>query len=134
MDKTGWKHLFAFMTAKHLVFLLPAAICSLAGGAVFPVNAYLIGKLFSKFTAYGSGELDVSDFKEQVIKYVLYTLIVGGLGWLFNSLAFLMWHIFAGLQGRCARQLVYNAMLLGPVEWFDRRKDGVKALSIRIQS
>jgi hypothetical protein len=134
MAKPGWKHLFGFMTADHLLFMLPAIFCSALSGVVLPVNSYLIGMLFSKFTEYGSGQLDVSDFKEQVVKYVVYTIIVGAGGWLFGSLAFLFWHIFAGLQGRCARQLVFNAMLPGPVEWYDRRKDGVKALSTRLQS
>jgi ATP-binding cassette, subfamily B (MDR/TAP), member 1 len=134
MEKTQWRHLFAFTTARHLIILILATFFALLSGIMVPVNSYLIGMIFSKFTDFGSGQLDAAEFKIQVSKYIVYIVIIASIGWVSNTLSFTLWHIFGGLQAQYARQRVYDAMLLRPVEWFDQRKDGVKSLSTRLLS
>jgi ATP-binding cassette subfamily B (MDR/TAP) protein 1 len=134
MENPKLRHLFAFTTRRSILTLLPALIFSLLSGTVVPMNSFLVGKIFSKFTAYGEGQISVEEFKKEVVKYILYIVAMGAGCWLCNAMAYTLWHTFGGIQGHCARERVFDALIDRPMEWYDRRKDGVKGLSTRLQS
>jgi ATP-binding cassette subfamily B (MDR/TAP) protein 1 len=131
-QKPEWKALFHFTTHKHLPFLISAIVFSAASGAAAPLNSYLLGKVFGSFTNFASGEMEVDVFKRNVATYNTYIVIVAAASWLFNSFSFFLWHTFGDLQARSARERLFNALLVRQVEWFDRRRDGVGALTTRI--
>lgn len=127
-----WKALFNFTTKKHVALLVPGIFCSIGSGLVNPINSYLLGKIFARFASFASGQLDSSEFRREVLKYNLYIVVVASASWLFNFLAYFIWHTFGEAQARSAREKIFNSLLLRQVEWFDRRKDGIAALSTRI--
>jgi ATP-binding cassette, subfamily B (MDR/TAP), member 1 len=132
ITKPAWKYLFAFTTYKHIVILIPAILSSLFSGALATVNSYLVGKLFGYFTEFGAGQLSKDDFKQKINKYNVYIVILATGSWIFNSLAFFLWHTFGELHARSARVRIFGALLTRKVEWFDRRNDGVEALATRL--
>ncbi|KAF2665239.1 P-loop containing nucleoside triphosphate hydrolase protein [Microthyrium microscopicum] len=127
-----WKALFNFTTRKHLPFLILAVISSAAAGAAVPLNSYLIGKVFGAFTSFAAGQIEKDAFKHNIATYNIYIVIIAASNWLFASFAFFLWHTFGDLQARSARERLFNALLVRQVEWFDRRRDGVGALTTRI--
>jgi ATP-binding cassette, subfamily B (MDR/TAP), member 1 len=132
MSPPAWKALFNFTARRHLPFLLAGLLFSLASGVAVPVNAFIFGKLFALFTAFGTGDISSNQFKDDVSKYVTYILVLATGCWLFNFLGFFCWHVFGDLQACSARERLFNALLLRRIEWYDRRKDGVEALTTRI--
>ena len=132
MSTPAWKSLFNFTTRQHLPFLLSGLFFSLASGAVVPINSFIIGKLFALFTAFGAGNITPGQFAHSVARYIVYIIVLAAGCWLFNFLAFFCWHVFGDLQARSARERLFNALLLRRIEWYDRRKDGVEALTTRI--
>jgi ATP-binding cassette subfamily B (MDR/TAP) protein 1 len=127
-----WSSLFNFTTRKHLVFLFPALVSSMVSGATIPVNAYLLGRIFASFTSFAAGQIDTPNFKHDMAKYNSYVVINGATSWLFNFLAYSFWHTFGDLQARSARERLFNALLLKPASWFDRRTEGVSTLTTRV--
>jgi hypothetical protein len=127
-----WSSLFNFTTRKHLLFLFPALSCSIASGATIPVNAYLLGLIFGSFTNFTGGQIDVAIFRHQMIKYNSYIVVNGSASWFFNFLAYSFWHTFGDLQARSARERLFNALLLKPAAWFDKRTEGIATLTTRL--
>jgi ATP-binding cassette subfamily B (MDR/TAP) protein 1 len=132
MSPPAWKALFNFTTHRHLPFLIAGLIFSLASGIAVPINAFIFGKIFALFTSFGSGDISSGLFGHDVSKYVVYILVLATASWLFNFLGFFCWHVFGDMQARSARERLFNALLLRRIEWYDRRKDGVEALTTRI--
>lgn len=127
-----WTSLFNFTTRRHIFFFVPAILCSIASGATIPVNAYLLGLIFASFTSFSGGQINGAVFKHQIAKFVTYVVINGGASWLFNSTAYSLWHTFGDLQARSARERLFNALLLKPASWYDRRTEGIATLTTRV--
>jgi ATP-binding cassette subfamily B (MDR/TAP) protein 1 len=127
-----WSALFNFTTRKHLLFLFPALSCSIASGATIPVHAYLLGLIFGSFTNFTSGQIGVTAFRHQMVKYNSYIVLNSTASWFFNFLAYSFWHTFGDLQARSARERLFNALLLKPAAWFDRRTEGIATLTTRV--
>jgi ATP-binding cassette, subfamily B (MDR/TAP), member 1 len=132
ITKPSWTSLFNFTTYKHITVLIPAILFSLCSGATVTVNSYLLGKLFGYFTEFSAGQMSTDDFKHTINKYNVYITILATGCWMFNFLAFFLWHSFGELQARGARVRIFGALLTRKVEWFDKRKDGVAALTTRL--
>jgi ATP-binding cassette subfamily B (MDR/TAP) protein 1 len=132
MSSPPWRALFNFTTRRHLPFLLSGVLFSLASGVAVPINAFIFGKLFALFTSFGAGDITADQFKHDVSKYVVYIIVLATGCWLFNFLGYFCWHVFGDLQALSARERLFNALLLRRIEWYDRRKDGVEALTTRI--
>ena len=67
----------------------------------------------------------------------LYNLLFVGLGtisWIVTFLFFFCWVIFGELQARGARQRLFKALLNRRMEWYDQRKDGMGAMTTKLQS
>lgn len=128
----SWKSLFSFTTFNYLLILLSAVCCSLCSGAMVTINSYLLGKIFGCFTEFNSGSITNVEFKSQIATYNIYIVIIATSSWVFNSVAFFLWHAFSEFQARNARVRIFNSLLVRKIEWFDRRKDGTTALTIRL--
>lgn len=128
-----WKALLNFTTKKHLPLLILSLICSIIVGIVTPAQAYLMGKVFSNFTKFGSGQIKESEFKHNEVLYSIYFIIIGGICWFFSTMMYAGWIMFGELQARSARERLFNALIERDIEWFDQRKDGVGALTGRLQ-
>ncbi|KAF2437037.1 P-loop containing nucleoside triphosphate hydrolase protein [Tothia fuscella] len=129
---TRWG-LFNFTTRKHLPVFFLALTSSVIVGIVVPVQSYLIGKLFTVFADFGAGKSDKATFSHKLNNYCIYFVILGGAQWLFSAILYANWAIFGDLQARSARDRIFTALVDREIEWFDQRKDGVAALSTRIQ-
>ena len=131
-DSPQWKSLFYFTTRRHLLFIIPAVLFATGSGLTVPANAYALGKVFSSFTKFGTGAANTDEFKHDVTKYNKWIVVIGSGSWLFNSVAFFLWHTFGELQAQSARERLFNALLKHDIAWYDTRKDGVGALSTRL--
>jgi ATP-binding cassette subfamily B (MDR/TAP) protein 1 len=129
----AWRGLFHFTTQKHLPVLIVALICAICTGAITPVQSWLMGKLFTSFANFGSGQIDGPKFKHDLARYNTYFIILGAGQWFFSASMYANWMMFGDLQARSARDRIYNALVDRDIEWFDRRKDGVSALTTRLQ-
>jgi ATP-binding cassette subfamily B (MDR/TAP) protein 1 len=129
----SWKALFNFTTRKHLPLLLGAIFCSMLVGIVTPAQAYLMGKVFSTFARFGAGQISEQEFKHNLGLYCVYFVVLGAICWIFTAALFAGWVIFGELQARSARDRLFNALVDRDMEWFDKRKDGVAALTTRLQ-
>jgi ATP-binding cassette subfamily B (MDR/TAP) protein 1 len=128
----SWKHLLSFTTRRHLQCAIPAVFFSTIAGLALPVNSYLIGKIFGAFSKYGTGELNATEFKHEVSRLNVYTVILGSGSWLCNSLGITLWLIFGDLQARSARTRLFDSMIDRDIAWFDKRQDGADALVSRL--
>ena len=131
-ETTTWKSLFNFCTKAHLPILLSAVFFACGSGASVPILAYLVGKIFARFTQFASGLISEEVFKNQISTYNVYIVIVATGTWIFNSIAFFLFHIYGDLQARSARERIFKSLLTRKISWFDRRTDGVPSLCTRI--
>jgi hypothetical protein len=129
----SWKALFNFTNRKHLPLLLGAIFCSVLVGIVTPAQAYLMGKVFSTFARFGAGQMSEHDFTHSLSLYCVYFVVLGAVCWVFTAGLFAGWVVFGELQARSARDRLFNALVDREMEWFDQRKDGVAALTTRLQ-
>jgi ATP-binding cassette subfamily B (MDR/TAP) protein 1 len=129
----GWKSLFNFTTGKHIPVLILSVLFSVIVGVITPFQAYLMGKVFSNFAQFGAGTLSEDEFKRGLTTYNIYFLLLGAVCWLFSSALFTSWMLFGELQARSARERLFNALLKRRIEWFDQKKDGLGALTTRMQ-
>jgi ABC-type multidrug transport system fused ATPase/permease subunit len=128
----SWTALFTFTTSRDLLILFPAILCSLCSGTIVTVNSYLLGKLFGYFTDFSAGSMSKAEFKNKIATYNIYIVIIATGSWIFNALAFFLWHAFGEVQAKGARVRIFNAMLTRKIKWFDRQKDGTAALTTRL--
>jgi ATP-binding cassette subfamily B (MDR/TAP) protein 1 len=112
--------------------LLGSIFCSFLVGIVTPTQAYLMGKTFSTFTDFGAGKITEQEFKCNLGRYCVYFIVLGAVCWITTAGLFAGWVIFGELQGRSARDRLFNALVDRDIEWFDQRKDGVAALTTRL--
>jgi hypothetical protein len=129
----AWKGLFNFTTRKHLPVLIVSLMCAIVTGAITPVQSWLMGKLFTSFATFGSGQIDTLKFKHDLVQYNIYFVVLGAGQWLFSTCMYANWTMFGDLQARSARDRIFNALVDRDIEWFDQRKDGVAALTTRLQ-
>jgi ATP-binding cassette subfamily B (MDR/TAP) protein 1 len=130
--KPAWRSLFYFMTYRQIPMVAVALLSSLCAGATISARAYVLGKLFGFFTEYNDSSLSNDDFKQKVRAYNIYVAALATGCWLSNSLAFFLWHWFGDLQAQTARSRIFKALLTRKIEWFDRRKNGTSALTLRL--
>ncbi|KAI7002642.1 hypothetical protein KC355_g9678, partial [Hortaea werneckii] len=61
-QKAPWKALFFFTTKANLPIVISAVICSIACGAVMPIEAFITGKIFDGFSSYALGKYTATEF------------------------------------------------------------------------
>jgi hypothetical protein len=128
-----WKSLFNFTTRKHTLVIIFSAVFAILVGAVTPVQSYLLGRVFGNFAKYAGGTVSESQFKHDMLVYNLYFVGLGTISWVFTTLYFAGWVLFGELQARSARGRLFKALLDRKIEWFDQRKDGMGAMTTKLQ-
>jgi len=129
-----WRDLFAFTRKQHALPLSAALFVSIAAGVVVPALSIFLGRLFNTFAEFSSGKIDNTKFRADVSKDSLYLASIGLLSFFFGSGAFSTWMSFGELQARTCREEVFDGLLDKPVEWYDTRRSGVKALVARLNT
>jgi len=129
-----WRDLFAFTRKQHALPLGAALLVSVAAGVVGPALSIFLGKLFNTFAEFASGKIDNTHFRAELSKDSLYLALIGLLSFFFGSGAFSTWMAFGELQARTCREEVFDGLMNKPVEWYDTRQSGVKALVARLNT
>lgn len=129
-----WRDLFAFTRKQHALPLGAALFVSIVAGVVGPALSIFLGKLFDTFAEFSSGKIDNTKFRADLSKDSLYLALIGLLSFFFGSGAFSAWMAFGELQARTCREEVFDGLLDKPVEWYDTRRSGVKALVARLNT
>ncbi|KAI7209308.1 putative ABC transporter [Hortaea werneckii] len=133
-QKAPWKTLFFFTTKANLPIVISAVICSIACGAVMPIEAFITGKIFDGFSSYALGKYTATEFLNHQKKYVIYQVALSGASWVFHSCEFMLWLAFGELQAKSARDRLFHGLLEREIEWYDMRKNGIGALLPRLQT
>jgi len=129
-----WRDLFAFTRKKHAPTLGAALFVSVAAGVVGPALSIFLGRLFNTFAEFASGKIDNTKFRADLSRDSLFLALIGLLSFFFGSGAFSSCMAFGELQARTCREEVFDGLLDKPVEWFDTRRSGVKALVARLNT
>ncbi|KAF2454212.1 P-loop containing nucleoside triphosphate hydrolase protein [Lineolata rhizophorae] len=131
--KVKWKALFHFSSRAHLPTLCLAALFAIAAGMVVPVQAAFLGRIFDEFSKFGAAEVDAQVLLDEVSKVCTYLVVLGSLGWVLHSGMFMCWLMFGELQGKSARDRLFNGLLRKEQTWYDLRKDGIGSLTPKLQ-
>ena len=131
---SNWRALFAFTTRKHAAILACGGISAFLGGVLRPGAAIFIGYIFTAVTQYGAESLSGQETLNTVSKWCLALTALGGAAWLLEALLLSGWITFGELQARTAREKLFRDMLNKEMEWYDRRKDGLRPFLVRIQT
>ena len=129
-----WRCLFSFTNKLHLIVLISSTTLSVASGAIVPLMAILLGKVFDSFTEYGTKKISGDVLTNKIASDVYYLLSLGGASWILNGSFFVTWLVFGELQAKRARDKLYVGMLEKEMEWYDMRKAGINAMIPRIQT
>ncbi|KAI7281430.1 putative ABC transporter [Hortaea werneckii] len=133
-QKAPWKALFFFTTKANLPILISAVICSIACGAIMPIEAFITGKIFDGFSSFALGKTGAAEFLDHQKKYVVYQVALSGASWVFHSCEFMLWLAFGELQAKSARDRLFHGLLEREIEWCDMCKNGIGALLPRLQT
>ncbi|KAI7537045.1 putative ABC transporter, partial [Hortaea werneckii] len=133
-QKAPWKALFFFTTKANLPILISAVICSIACGAIMPIEAFITGKIFDGFSSFALRKTGATEFLDHQKKYVVYQVALSGASWVFHSCEFMLWLAFGELQAKSARDRLFHGLLEREIEWYDMRKNGIGALLPRLQT
>lgn len=72
-------------------------------------------------------------FDSKLLTLIIWFIVLGAASWIFGAITFAAWSIFGDMQARGAREHIFDALVEQDIEWFDQRKDGVGALTARLQ-
>jgi ATP-binding cassette subfamily B (MDR/TAP) protein 1 len=125
--------LFNFTTRKDTLVLVLSTIFAVVVGTVTPIQSYLLGQVFGNFAKFAAGTLSETKFKHDMLAYNLYFVGLGTISWVFTAFFFASWLLFGQLQARGARERLFDALIDRKIEWFDQRKDGIGAMTTKLQ-
>jgi len=132
--RPSWRSLFVFTTLRHCLTLLLAILSSVLSSLLKPAAAILFGKLFSTFTKFGSGVIDIEEALEETKLWCICLTALGGAAWIFDGVWFLKWLNFGELQAKQARESLFAALLEKNMRWYDLQEDGISSLTARIET
>lgn len=132
--KSSWRSLFVFTTRQHAVPFALALVSTLASALFKPISAIFFGKIFSIFTKFGAGTATAQDTLQEVTKWCIALVGLGGSAWVAEGAYLYSWMAFGEAQARSVRQKMFEGMLDKEMEWYDLRQEGIGSLLIRIQT
>jgi len=130
----SWRAVFNFTTRDHIFCLSAAILLSGVSGIIKPGVAVLLGRIFNNFTAFGAGNIDRDELILEVSAACIALTVLGSVSWLLSGGYFVLWVIFGELQAKSARNKLFQGMIAKDIEWYDTRKNGIRALITRIQT
>ncbi|OAX84230.1 hypothetical protein ACJ72_01392 [Emergomyces africanus] len=129
-----WVSLFIFTSKKHVVSLIFGSLFTLGAGALVPMLAVLLGKIFGAFSRFGEGSLTPGQLIHAISAQCVYLLALGSIIWLLQTCHFTFWMAFGELQAKSAREKSFMELLKKDISWFEANQDGISALLPRIQT
>jgi len=116
-----YKGLYRFTTKRDTALLLPAVAVSIASGTLTPAFTILLGKIFTSFGSFSSGQISGQDLQHQVTLYVIGICIIGaaawGLGWAHMSL----WLANGENTAKRARKMILKGLMQKNMTWYDQK-------------
>lgn len=134
IQKTAWKHLFAFTTREHLPILVPAITACLIHGTIPAIQAIFVGQIYNSFTNFGGSTITHLQFHNAVRDNVLALVALAILSWILSSAFLALWIGFGELQARIARLRLFDGLLTKPISFYDTLASGSGGLSPRLQT
>lgn len=117
----SYRGLYRFCNNADLALLLPAISVSIVSGTLVPAFTILLGKIFTKFGAFSSGEIARNDLERQITPFVVGICIVGAAAWGLGWAHMALWLAFGENTARRAREQVMKGLLEKNMTWFDQR-------------
>ncbi|KAH6645454.1 hypothetical protein BKA67DRAFT_664528 [Truncatella angustata] len=133
-QKPQFRHLFAFTTWRHSLFLAPALVASVFASVLRASLAVLVGRIFGLIASHGRDALSAIDTVAQVSTWCTVLVIVGSIGWIIHFALMFSWLAFGDLQAQSARQRILGALLHRDLNWYDRQVNGTAVLLARTQT
>jgi ATP-binding cassette, subfamily B (MDR/TAP), member 1 len=115
----SYKGLFRFSQKSDFAILFPAIIASIANGILVPAFSILMGRIFTAFGAFSSGEISSQDLEKQVTLYVVAICVVGVAAWGIGWAHLALWLAFGENNAKRAREQVMKGLLQKSMTWYD---------------
>ena len=133
-ERASWRSLFNFTSKRDTIPFLLALTSSVAAGIVAPALAVFLGSIFDLFTNSGAGEISGTILLKKVSMYAMILAGLGTVSGFLHASYFMLWLVFGELQGKHARERLFDCLLEKDMGWFDIRTDGIDTLLSRSQT
>ena len=88
---------------------------------LFLAFTILLGKIFTQFGAFSTGNLSGGDLEQQVVPFVIGICIVGAAAWGLGWANMALWLAFGENTARRARESIMKGLLEKNMTWFDQK-------------
>ena len=133
-ERASWHSLFNFTSKRDTIPFVLALTSSIAAGIIAPTLALFLGKIFDLFTNSGAGEISGTILLRKVSMNAIILAGLGTASGFLHASYFMLWWIFGELQGKQARERLFDCLLEKDMGWFDMRTDGIDTLLSRSQA
>ena len=133
-ERASWRSLFIFTSKRDTIPFLLALTSSMAAGIIAPTLAVFLGSIFNLFTNSGAGEISGTILLRKVSTNAVILAGLGIASGFLHASYFMLWLVFGELQGKHARERLFDCLLEKDIGWFDMRTDGIDTLLSRSQT
>ena len=133
-ERASWLSLFSFTSKRDTIPFFLALASSVAAGIIAPTLAVFLGSIFDLFTNSGAGEISGTILLRKVSMNAIILAGLGTASGLLHASYFMLWLVFGELQGKHARERLFDCLLEKDMGWFDMRTDGIDTLLTRSQT
>lgn len=116
-----YRGLYRFCTKADFGLLFPAIAVSVASGCLIPAFTILLGKIFSSFGAFSSGQISGDELQQQVTDFVIGICVVGAASWALGWAHMSMWLAFGENSAKRARERILKGLLKKTMTWYDQK-------------
>jgi ATP-binding cassette, subfamily B (MDR/TAP), member 1 len=117
----SFRGLYRFCTNADLALLIPAIIASVGSGLLIPAFTILLGKIFTSFGSFSTGQIPAGELEKQATPFVIGICVVGAAAWAFGWAHMALWLAFGENTARRARERVMKGLLQKNMAWYDKR-------------
>jgi ABC transporter transmembrane region len=111
--------LFEFTTKKDLIILIPGLFVSVASGLLVPAFTILLGKIFTAFGQFSTGDIAGGELENEIRPFVIGIVIVGAFAWALGWAHMSLWLAFGENTALRARERVIKGLLQKKISWYD---------------
>ena len=133
-ERAHWHFLFNFTSKRDSIPFLLALTSSVAAGIIAPILAVFLGHIFDLFTNSGAGEISGNILLRKVSMNAVILAVLGTASGFLHASYFMLWLIFGELQGKHARERLFDCLVEKDMGWFDMRTEGIDTLLSRSQT
>ena len=133
-ERASWLSLFNFTSKRDTIPFFLALTSSVAAGIIAPILAVFLGSIFDLFTNSGAGEISGTILLRKVSMNAIILAGLGTASGLLHASYFMLWLAFGELQGKHARERLFDCLLEKDMVWFDMCTDGIDTFLSRSQT